>query len=107
MHNSPGSSFPSAPGQARFAREVSALAPILSGVYGNYGLFLRAHADAPSTLPAHLLGRILQLVLHSGHFTGDLNCEPSLLPFASESFKLIIAQHVLEQVDAAEACAAE
>jgi SAM-dependent methyltransferase len=107
MLQSPGSFFSSAPVQALFARELDALAPILSGVYGNFGLFLRAHLDAPSALPAHLLGRVLQLVLDSGRFAGDLNCEPSLLPFASESFKLVIAQHVLEQLEPADACAAE
>jgi len=107
MPNSNGSFFSSAPVQALFARELSALAPILSGVYGNYGLFLRAHREAPSMLPAHLLGRILDLVLNEGQFDGHLRCEPALLPFASESFKLVIAQHVFEQIEDADTCAAE
>ena len=107
MPNSHGSFFSSAPVQALLARELHALAPIVSGVYGNYGLFLRAHPHAPFALPPHLLGRMLDLVLDAGEFGGDVRCEPTLLPFASESFKLVIAQHVLEQIGDADACAGE
>jgi SAM-dependent methyltransferase len=38
---------------------------------------------------------------------GVLRCTPWQLPFASESFKLLIVQHVLEQIENPESCAAE
>ena len=94
--------------QSLFARELAALAPILSGVYGNYGLFLRAHERAPAQLPAHLLGMVTGLAsARSGLWCGDLRCSPWYLPFASESFKLIVAQHCFERFDDAELGAGE
>src|SRR5438270_7623869 len=98
MPNSFRSFYSSAPVRALFARELAALAPILSGVYGNHGMFLRAHADAPSALPPHLLGRMTDLVLEAQELRGDIVCDAALLPFASETFKLVIAQHVFEQL---------
>jgi len=98
----------SAPIQALYAREIAALASIVSGVYGNYGLFLRPHASVCGPLPEHLLGKMIELApAETGILEGGVRCAPDLLPFASESFKLLIAQHVLEQVDEADACAVE
>jgi len=98
----------SAPMRALYARELAALASIVAGVYGNYGLFLRPHATAVGPLPQHLLGKMIELATDErGSFGGALRCAPGQLPFASESFKLLIAQHVLEQVDDAQACTAE
>jgi hypothetical protein len=100
--------YASVPMQALYAREVAALGSIVSGVYGNHGLFLRPHALSASALPQHLLGNMIELVQdENGLCNGVLRCAPHELPFVSESFKLLIAQHVLEQVDQAEACAAE
>jgi hypothetical protein len=99
--------YTSAPVKALFARELAAIAPILSGVYGNYGLFLRAHAAVPVALPAHLLGTMVELALTEQQFEGAARCEPAQLPFASESFKVLIAQHVFEQIDRPDECAAE
>ena len=99
--------YSSAPIQSLFARELRALAPIVSGVYGNYGLFLHAHAAASIAPPAHLLGTMVSLDLVQQQLAGDLRCEPAQLPFASESFKLLIAQHVYEQIDRPDECAAE
>jgi SAM-dependent methyltransferase len=99
--------YSSAPIQSLFERELRALAPIVSGVYGNYGLFLHAHAAASIAQPAHLLGKMVSLELVQQQLVGDLRCEPAQLPFASESFKLLIAQHVFEQIDRLDACAAE
>ena len=99
--------YTSAPVQSLFRRELAALAPIVSGVYGNHGLFLRAHAAAPSALPAHLLGKMVDLALVERQFAGEARCDPAQLPFASESFKLLIAQHVFEQIDRPDECAAE
>jgi len=98
----------SAPLRALYARELAALASIVAGVYGNYGLFLRPHLRALAPLPQHLLGKMIELAPgEHGLFEGALRCAPGQLPFASESFKLLIAQHVLEQLDDADACAAE
>jgi SAM-dependent methyltransferase len=99
--------YTSAPVKALFARELAALAPIVSGVYGNYGLFLRAHPGALAALPAHLLGMMVDLALVERKFDGAVRCGPAQLPFASESFKLLIAQHVFEQIDRPDECAAE
>lgn len=111
MPNSPRSFFSRAPIQTLFARELAAVGPILSGVYGNYGLLVRAHAEAMAELPPHLLGKMIELhVAHDvGHdrLQGAVSCEPGLLPFASESFKLVVAQHVFEQLEEPQVCAAE
>ena len=94
--------------RALYARELAALASIVAGVYGNFGLFLRPHLHTPVPLPQHLLGKLIELAPDEhGRFAGALRCAPGQLPFASESFKLLIAQHVLEQVGDAEGCAAE
>jgi len=94
--------------QALYARETKALASIVSGVYGNYGLFLRPHLAASTPLPEHLLGKMIELAPDAnGLLQGAVRCAPDMLPFASESFKLLIAQHVLEQIDEAEGCVAE
>lgn len=108
MPDDPSRFYASAPMQALFARELGALAPILSGIYGNYGLFLRAHAATPAALPPNLLGTMIQLAATpSGRLDGSLSCAPAQLPFVSESFKLLIAQHAFEQIDNAQECAAE
>lgn len=97
----------SAPMQALLAREMADLAPILSGAYGNYGLILRPR-HAGGTLPPHLLGTIAALhVDERGMFAGSVQCAPWQLPFASESFKVLIAQHALERIADAAACVAE
>jgi SAM-dependent methyltransferase len=95
------SSYTSGPLQSLLQRELAMLAPLLGGVYGVWGLHLRPHERAPLTLPPHLLSAVVELALDdAGRCSGSLRCEPSQLPFANESFKLVIAQHVLEQVAA-------
>jgi len=102
------SSYSSGPLQVLLQRELSMLGPLLGGVYGVWGLHIRPHEQAPVTLPAHLLSAVVELALDDGgSCAGSLRCEPSHLPFASESFKLVVAQHVLEQVAAPDAGAEE
>jgi SAM-dependent methyltransferase len=102
------SSYTSGPLQALLQRELGMLAPLLGGIYGVWGLHLRPHKRAPLTLPPHLLSAVLELALDdAGRYAGSLRCEPWQLPFASESFKLIVAQHVLEQVAAPDDAAEE
>jgi SAM-dependent methyltransferase len=92
-----------------FDRELAALAPILAGVYGTTGLFLRAHPQTPARLPANLLGTIHALALDDDRrLRGSLVCAPDELPLASESCKLVIVQHLLERLgDDADGCAGE
>ena len=93
--------------QALLAREMAALVPILSSAYGNYGLFLRPQLDG-AALPPHLLGKIVELdVDEDGFFSGAVRCASWQLPFANESFKVLIVQHMLERVADAQACVAE
>ncbi|MBS0487844.1 MAG: methyltransferase domain-containing protein [Proteobacteria bacterium] len=99
--------YSSVPMQALLAREMAALAPILSGAYGNYGLILRPR-QASADLPPHLLGTVAEMhVDERGMFAGPVQCAPWQLPFASESFKVLIAQHALERIADAAACVAE
>ncbi|MDE1960755.1 MAG: methyltransferase domain-containing protein [Xanthomonadaceae bacterium] len=99
--------YSSAPMQVVLAREMSALAPILSGAYGNFGLMLRPrHGGA--TVPPHLLGNLVEIdVDENGCLAGDVRCLPWQLPFASESFKVLIVQHALERIEHIDACVAE
>jgi SAM-dependent methyltransferase len=91
-----------------FEQELTALAPILAGVYGTAGLFLRAHAAAPTDLPAHLLGTVLNLALDDAQrLRGGLSCAPDELPLASESCKLVVVQHLFERLDDPASCAGE
>ena len=107
MPNSPCSFYTSAPIRSLFARELDAVGQIVSTVYGNYGLMLRADAQAAAALPPHLLGRMVELSIDDGRLRGEIDCDAELLPFASESFKLVIAQHVLERMPRADAFADE
>jgi len=100
--------YASTPVRQLLALELTALTPILGGVYGNFGLFMRAHVDAPTDLPPHLLGSTLTLAVDGPRScAGSLRCAPSSLPLASESCKLVVAQHALERLDDPLECAAE
>lgn len=101
MPSDTSSSYASGPLPALLQRELAMLTPLLGGIYGVWGLHIRPHECAPLTLPPHLLSAVVELALDDGgRCAGSLRCEPGQLPFASESFKLVVAQHVLEQVAA-------
>lgn len=88
--------------------ELRALAPILSGIYGNHGLFVRAHPAAPGDLPEHLLGCLTTLaVAPTGPMLGDLCCGTFELPFLNDSLNLFVAQHACELGGDAGDCAQE
>ena len=90
--------YANGPLPALLRRELAMLTPILDGVFGVWGLHLRPQGQAPNTLPPHLLSAMVDLACTAeGRCVGDASCEPQRLPFASESFKLVIAQHVFEQ----------
>jgi len=100
--------YASPPVRDLFAQELAALAPILAGVYGTTGVFLRAHAGTLANLPKHLLGTVIDLTLGDAqHVNGRLSCTVDELPLASESCKLVVAQHVFERLAQPEACASE
>src|SRR5690349_8124567 len=83
-----------------FRQELATLAPILAGVYGTTGLFLRAHGTAPDGLPANLLGNVISLALDDARvLRGGLSCAPEELPLASESCKLVVVQHLFERLE--------
>jgi SAM-dependent methyltransferase len=108
MSSDPSPHYADGPLTRLLQRELTMLAPILDGVFGVWGLHLRPHAQAPSALPAHLLSAVLELSMApDGALVGDARCRACELPFASESFKLVVAQHVLEQTSAAGEAAAE
>ena len=91
-----------------FARELDALQPILSGVYGNSGLFVHAHRSITLALPAHLLGNIVEIVPSGRNdLSGAVRAEPTALPFGNDSFQLVVAQHSSELVDDADSFASE
>ena len=103
MTSDPVNPYAEGPLTTLLQRELAMLAPILDGVFGVWGLHMRPHDQAPATLPQHLLSAMVELALGpDGRFGGNTRCEPQHLPFASESFKLIVAQHILEQASAAE-----
>jgi SAM-dependent methyltransferase len=108
MHEGYSRLFASQTMQELFKREMTALTPILAGVYGSSGLFLRPHVSAHSALPAHLLGNIVEIAPRCGDaLDGDVKTTSSALPFANDSFQLLVAQHSLELVDDVESCVSE
>lgn len=108
MSADPDRHYADGPLPALLQHELSMLTSILEGVFGVWGLHLRPHRQAPVALPAHLLSSIVELALEAdGALHGDTRCAPQRLPFASESFKLVVAQHILEQSDAADEVAEE
>src|SRR5579864_8788437 len=85
--------------QALLSRELSALTPILAGVYGNNALFLRPHESVAPKLPSHLVSHVVGVSPGSdGAFTGAARFDAAELPFVNDSFQLVIAQHAFELV---------
>jgi hypothetical protein len=108
MHEGYRRLFASQAMQALLKREMTALTPILPGVYGNSGLFLGPPTSVSCALPPHLLGNIVALApTDNDVFDGAVKTTTSALAFANDSFQLLIAQHSLELVDDVEACASE
>lgn len=94
--------------RALYAHELRALGPILAGTFGNFGLLLSTHVGARQDLPPHKLGAIMQLCpIGAAGLQGDVVCTDSELPFASDSFNAIIAQHAFEHSSSLEKNVAE
>jgi SAM-dependent methyltransferase len=108
MTSEPSSPFTHGPLTTLLRRELAMLEPLLGSVFGVWGLHIRPHVLAPSALPTHLLSAMAELSLAAdGALEGAVRCAPQRLPFASESLKLVIAQHVLEQQGASAETVAE
>jgi SAM-dependent methyltransferase len=100
--------YASATLQALFSRELSALAPILAGVYGNNGLFLRPHESVAPILPVHLVSHVVDVSPRDdGQFSGAARFDAAELPFVNDSFQLVIAQHAFELVNDVDDLASE
>ncbi|MEO8673814.1 MAG: methyltransferase domain-containing protein [Tahibacter sp.] len=88
--------------------ELDALAPELAGVFGRQGLFVRPHAMAPDQICAPMLGRWVCLHTDAADsLAGDLSCSPQELPFADDSFRVILVQHASERLTDASTFRAE
>lgn len=85
-----------------FAQERLALAPECAGVFGRQGLFIGCDTELIEHMETPMLGRRVGLrVLARDRLGGDALCAPGELPFADDSFRLVVLQHAFERVDAA------
>ncbi len=99
MQVQPDNIYRTAPTELLLARELAALDPLLAGIYGRHGLYIRPQSMPDVPEPAHLLGNLITLHIDTpDRLAGELNCAPSQLPFASDSFKLIVIQHAAENI---------
>ena len=99
MQAEPDNIYRTAPAELLLARELAALDPLLAGIYGRHGLHIRPQSMPDVAEPAHLLGNLITLHIDTPYrLAGALNCAPSQLPFASDSFKLILVQHAAENI---------
>lgn len=78
------------------ARELQQAGQVLANAYGTNALLVRPDARAPellSGLPVHQ-----QIRLHrcGNLLAGDVIAQEAALPFASESFSLVLLQHAIE-----------
>ncbi len=90
--------------RALFAQERAALAPECAGVFGRQGLFIGCEAEFAGQMVTPMLGRRIGLHLQgSGRLVGDAVCAPDELPFADDSFRLVVLHHAFECLAAPEA----
>jgi SAM-dependent methyltransferase len=94
--------YASAPLQALLTDESTLLGPELAGTTGDHGLHVAPVPDmAPPPLP--LLGHWARVHVRGDQWRGDIIgqvAEP--LPFADESFGVVVLRHALEMVAAAD-----
>lgn len=89
-------------------QETLALAPECAGVFGRQGLFIGCEQGFGAALSSPMLGRRFGLHMAApGQLAGDVHCAAAELPFADESFRLIVLQHAFEWMDDAAALRAE
>lgn len=83
-------------------QEIAAMAPECAGVFGRQGLFIGCGASLDRGVGTPMLGRRFNLHLTApGRLAGDVHCAAAELPFADDSFRLVVLQHAFEAGDAA------
>lgn len=82
-------------------QEIAAIAPECAGVFGRQGLFIGCDTGL-GAVGTPMLGRRFGLHLSTpGRLAGDVRCAVAELPFADDSFRLVVLQHAFEAGDAA------
>lgn len=82
-----------------FAHERADLAPECAGVFGRQGLFIGCDPELLDHTATPMLGRRIGLrVRGPQRLGGDVECAPDELPFADDSFRLVVLQHAFEHV---------
>lgn len=74
--------------------------PLLTQYIGVRGLYLRPGSRAPLELSGNMLQSITRLHRQGDRLAGDLDCALDLLPFDNDTFCLVYALHMLEDVEA-------
>ncbi|UXI69621.1 class I SAM-dependent methyltransferase [Tahibacter amnicola] len=99
MPESPPTLFDTEPLRRLLEHELAAIAPELGAVFGRQGLFLRSCPSAPQALTIPMLGGVTRLFVASpDRLGGDATCQATALPFADDSFRLVLVQHAAEVV---------
>ena len=86
----------SATGQPLLAEIQRAATPELTRVFGHSGLYLRALSGIAPELSGNMLAQVISLYRQGSGFAGQVNCEESDMPFASDSLSLVYISFVLE-----------
>lgn len=95
----PQSPFPTDALRDVFAQERADLAPECAGVFGRQGLFIGCDPELLDHTVTPMLGRRIGLrVCTPQRLGGDVECAPDELPFADDSFRLVVLQHAFEHV---------
>ena len=81
--------------------------PLLSRVFGRWGLHLQPSAQLTPPLTASPVHQQVCLHRHGEGFDGALRCAVDLLPLANECLALVYVQHVLETLEQPEGLIAE
>jgi len=99
--------FDHAAAQALMQAEQRALIPVVTGVFGRSGLYLRPSAEAPRELSGNMLLSVLRLHGDGSRYRGDIHCEGTRLPLADDSVNLVYALHAFDTCPDAAGMAAE
>ena len=85
-----------ASGQLLLAEIQRSATPELTRVFGHSGLYLRPFAGIAPELSGNMLAQVISLHRHGSGFAGQVTCQESGMPFASDSLSLVYCSFVLE-----------